>query len=106
MPKHSPGRHRRAARRRLRLLVPLVAAVLAGVPAVTVGGDAPVHRAVVRGRPPVAASAGTGAEVGRRPGSRPPGVAPAGPACTIGPKLVPTCNVLWGAAAGGFGRLP
>ena len=93
MPKHAPGRHRRAASWRLRLdaapwrlrldaapwrpwlLVPLVAAALAGVPAVTVGGDAPGHRTAVRGRPPVAASASAGAEVDRRPGSPRPGIA-------------------------------
>ena len=27
-------------------------------------------------------------------------------ACVTGPKLVPTCNVLWGAAAGGFTGKP
>src|SRR2546421_5743052 len=118
MPKHAPGRHRRAASWRVRLdaapwrlrldaapwrlrldaapwrpwlLVPLVAAALAGVPAVTVGGDAPGHRTAVRGRPPVAASASAGAEVDRRPGSPRPGIAAAGPACTVGPKLVPPC---------------
>ena len=26
--------------------------------------------------------------------------------CTVGDKLVPTCNVLWGAAAGGFSETP
>src|SRR2546430_5254171 len=41
----------------------------------------------------------------RRPGA--PSRTPLAPrACTLGPKLVPTCNVLWGAAAGGFGPLP
>jgi beta-mannanase len=28
--------------------------------------------------------------------------APAAPVCTVTDKLVPTCNILWGAAAGGF----
>ena len=28
------------------------------------------------------------------------------PACTVGAKLVPTCNILWGAAAGGFTSTP
>lgn len=39
-----------------------------------------------------------------------PGPTPAPPAdpanCTVGAKLVPTCNVLWGAAAGGFSETP
>jgi len=34
-----------------------------------------------------------------------PSAAPAG-GCVTGPKLVPTCGVLWGAAAGGFTALP
>ncbi len=33
-----------------------------------------------------------------------PATADAG--CVTGPKLVPTCNVLWGAAAGGFTKAP
>ncbi|OLB64285.1 MAG: endoglucanase [Actinobacteria bacterium 13_2_20CM_2_72_6] len=62
MPKHARRRPRH--RRRIRLAVPLLVALLAAIPADP--------------------------------------VAPA-PGCTIGPKLVPTCHVLWGAAAGGFG---
>jgi beta-mannanase len=32
--------------------------------------------------------------------------APAQRPCVTGPKLVPSCNVLWGAAAGGFSKAP
>jgi len=31
---------------------------------------------------------------------------PAAPTCTVTDKLVPTCNILWGAAAGGFTSTP
>ena len=32
--------------------------------------------------------------------------APAAPVCTVNTKLVPSCNILWGAAAGGFTSAP
>jgi len=32
--------------------------------------------------------------------------APATPVCTVNTKLVPSCNILWGAAAGGFTATP
>jgi hypothetical protein len=104
MPKHA-----RRARRRRHLAVPLLTAILALAPAVTVSGDGARRGGgspTSRPDPPAAARAG-GAEVARRPSSppaTPPPLAPA--ACTVGPKLVPTCNVLWGAAAGGFGPVP
>src|SRR5437763_1977195 len=104
MPKHARGRHRPVRRRRLRLLVPLIAMVLAGGPAVTVVGDAPVPPGGARVE---AGAGGGGTGMGRRVPTAPTGpVRPAAPACTVGPKLVPTCHVLWGAAAGGFGPVP
>ena len=53
-----------------------------------------------------AAVAGSGAEPTKGATSRTapiPAVAPAKPGtnCTVDAKLVPSCNVLWGAAAGG-----
>ena len=104
MPKHARGRHRPVRRRRLRLLVPLIAMVLAGGPAVTVVGDAPVPPGGARVE---AGAGGGGTGMGRRVPTAPTGpVRPAAPACTVGPKLIPTCHVLWGAAAGGFGPVP
>src|SRR5436305_312670 len=108
MAKHARGRHRAA--RPLRLAVPLLAAVLALVPAMTLTADRPAS-------PPPSATAPTtagpsaapsrGGEAPRRPGipSHAPPLSPA-PSCTVGAKLVPTCHVLWGAAAGGLGALP
>ena len=57
------------------------------------------------------AVAGSGAEPTRGAVSRTapiPSVAPAkaGTNCTVDAKLVPSCNVLWGAAAGGFSETP
>ena len=113
MPKHA--RHRRTRhRRRARLAVPLLVALVAVAPAVTVGGDHPAGRAPGASRaapePPVVAGGATagGAEVPRRPSVAGPSGAPAAPGrtCMIGPRLVPTCNILWGAAAGGFGPVP
>jgi hypothetical protein len=40
-----------------------------------------------------------------KPVITPPAAAPAKP-CTVDAKLVPSCNVLWGAAAGGFSETP
>src|SRR5437763_2601881 len=113
MPKHA--RHGRSRhRRRVRLAVPLLVALVAVAPAVTVGGDHPTGRAPgvapVAPEPPVVAGGAPagGAEVPRRPSVAGPSGAPAAPdhACAVGPKLVPTCNILWGAAAGGFGPVP
>jgi hypothetical protein len=58
-----------------------------------------------------AAVAGSGAEPTKGATSRTapiPAVAPAKPGtnCTVDAKLVPSCNVLWGAAAGGFSETP
>jgi beta-mannanase len=36
----------------------------------------------------------------------PPGATAAPSSCTIGANLVPTCGILWGAAAGGFTKTP
>jgi hypothetical protein len=107
MPKHA-RRGRTRHRRRVRLAVPLLAVVLALAPAVTVSGDgAPGGGVPDRSGPPAAARSGA-PEVSRRPPGTPGHAAPAAPAarCMVGPKLVPTCNVLWGAAAGGFGAVP
>ncbi|WP_249714291.1 glycoside hydrolase family 26 protein [Rhizomonospora bruguierae] len=35
-----------------------------------------------------------------------PAPSPTGSTCTVDAKLVPSCNLLWGAAAGGFGSVP
>ncbi len=58
-----------------------------------------------------AAMAGSGAEPTKGAASRTapiPAAAPAKPGtnCTVDAKLVPSCNVLWGAAAGGFSETP
>src|SRR5689334_1575642 len=55
------------------------------------------------GEPTAKAAPGAGT-LGARP-STGPGAARARP-CTVGPKLVPTCGVLWGVAPGAFTAMP
>ncbi|OLB73863.1 MAG: hypothetical protein AUI14_25135 [Actinobacteria bacterium 13_2_20CM_2_71_6] len=104
MPKHArpAGRH---PRRRWRLGVLLLAVGVALVPAAPVTVDTPPGGRY-RSAPPSSTGPDGAAEAGTRPGTAPPGGARPVPACTVGAKLVPTCHVLWGAAAGGFGRVP
>jgi hypothetical protein len=83
-----------------------VARRVISVAAVTVAASAGIALAV-----PSAAVAGSGAEPTKGAASRTapiPAVAPAKPGtnCTVDAKLVPSCNVLWGAAAGGFSETP
>ncbi len=114
-PGHLPGGGRR--RRRTRVALTLLAAAVTLVPALSAGGDRPTVGRAVQGdgpsvvtlAPDAAAvrpspSAGTPARTGAPAPTRSPDGA--APACTVGPKLVPTCHVLWGAAAGGFGPVP
>jgi len=105
MGKHALPAPRRAYRPAAVLLLALVG--LALLAALTPA--ALVHREVIgpsrgpdTGTAPAPDAAGEGI---RRPGV-PLRAQPAPRACTLGAKLVPTCNVLWGAAAGGFGPLP
>jgi len=105
MGKHALPAPRRAYRPAAVLLLALVGlAVLAALTPAAL-----VHREVIgashgpdTGTAPAPDAAGEGI---RRPGV-PLRAQPAPRACTLGAKLVPTCNVLWGAAAGGFGPLP
>ncbi|GAB7040517.1 MULTISPECIES: glycosyl hydrolase [Catenuloplanes] len=105
-------------RRRIHLLLALTAvvALVAGAGLIWFGaredndappsapGTTPPPRAEPgRPAPPVPDAPATGAP----PGSSGLGPAPATSApgrtdCRVGPKLVPTCNVLWGAAPGAF----
>jgi hypothetical protein len=91
--------------------VALVVVLFAGlVPAAVVEHDRSVRHGglTVHGAPPPDRT-GTG-DVPRRPGaslsSGPLAAPPHDRTCTLAAKLVPTCDILWGAAAGGFSQTP
>ncbi len=105
------GKHARpATRHRYRpVAVALVALLAAVVPGALLGRDA-LHRGngLTVGSAPAPAGSG---EAARRPtgpsGTPSPGYrTPADRPCTVAARLVPTCDVLWGAAAGGFSQTP
>jgi hypothetical protein len=102
------GKHARPAPPlRYRPVVVLVVAALAGFVAGVPARYEPVPGGgLVTGTAPAPGGVRAGDAV-RRPGlTGPRGPNRPGRTCTVGPKLVPSCDVLWGAAAGGFSPTP
>src|SRR5581483_5399711 len=97
---------------RYRQAVALVVVALAGVvPAAVLDHDRTgTHGGLSVGSAPAPVRTGA-ADVPLRPGVRATGSGYPGPprdgrGCGVGAKLVPTCDILWGAAAGGFSQTP